>query len=69
MKIYMIRAKDRGQKVFDYMPELTASEWAAKERKKLLEKDFDVTIDEFEVKTQGSNFHSISQTSKIIKIG
>lgn len=68
MKIYVIITKDKGQRIFDYLPEVTASRPAAEWRKKTLEKDYNVTIEEFEVKTAGKNFHSISFTDRIIKM-
>lgn len=67
MKIYVIRIKDRVQQTFEYMPELTASLYSARTRRAQLEQDYIVTIDEYEVKTQGPNFNHIANKSARIK--
>lgn len=64
MTIYHIQSqKVEGDKVTTYMPELTASERAAQERKRyLMEQGMTyVFITEYEVKTQGVNFNTIAQ--------
>lgn len=69
MRIYLISTRDKGG--FSFMPELTASRYAAEFRKQMLEEEgYTVDISRYEVKTQGPNFNSISLTSlRTIKIG
>ena len=63
MKIYTILAKDKDDHT--YLPELTASDFMAKERKSALEKmGYSATIVAYEVKTQGKNFYHISTPIK-----
>lgn len=64
MTIYHIQAqKLEGDKVTTYMPELTASQRAAEDRKHyLMEQGMTyVFITEYNVKTQGVNFNTIAQ--------
>lgn len=69
MRIYLISTRETHDG-FSYMPELTASRYAAELRKLQLEKEgYTVEINRYEVKTQGPNFNSISQTSQTFKIG
>lgn len=71
MTIYLISCRDRGaQQIFSYMPELTASRYAAELRRQHLEKEGLVAeISKYDVKTQGVNFNSIAQTSGTFNIG
>lgn len=67
MTIYHIQAqKVDGDKVTTYIPELTASERAAQERKRyLIEQGMTyVFITEYEVKMQGKNFDTIAQVKQ-----
>ena len=61
MKIYLITPIKPGP-IFS-QPELTASEYAAKERKEyLIKTGYTATvINAYDVKTQGVNFHTIAQ--------
>ena len=71
MTIYLISARDKGAQVaFGYMPELSASRYAAELRKLQLEKEGLIAeISTYEVKTQGCNFNSIAQTGGTFNIG
>lgn len=62
MTIYLIQAQKQGG--LFCQPELSASRYASELRKLQLEKQgMTVTIDKYEVKTQGVNFNSISQST------
>lgn len=65
MTIYAITAT-KGTETF--MPELTCSAYMAQIRKEQLKKNgYLVNITQYEVKTQGKNFNTISQPSKFIE--
>lgn len=67
MTIYLITPVKPGPVFFT--PEMTASEYAAKERKKWLENEgyTATTISLYEVKTQGANFHTIAQMAHYLQ--
>lgn len=69
MTIYLIQAQKKGGALCQ--PELSASRYASELRKQHLEsRGMTVTITKYEVKTQGSNFNSISQSNgTTFKIG
>lgn len=66
MIVYTITAVQIGKNT-DFYPELTCSEYVARIRKEQLEKNgYIANITQYEVKTQGKNFNSISQPLKFI---
>ena len=66
MLVYMITAKRIGDKT-EFAPELTCSDIMAKYRKEELERNgYLANITQYEVKTQGKNWNTISFPQKFI---
>lgn len=66
MIVYTITAKKIGDKT-EFLPELTCSAYMAQIRKAQLEKNgYLANIIQYEVKTQGKNFDTISSPQKFI---